>query len=125
MPHFGQGAFLGAQWTGITRGVGASVPMVCISGGEDSQYPHSPGCRPYLSRAKRLGSPAVLVEISAKSLKKRVRGIRPIERQAEKEPDDNDADTVRDYCAAVRAALTDEGVPPLAAAGVELAGRLN
>src|SRR3954464_15051910 len=40
-----------------------------------------------------------------KELKKRVRGIRPIERQAEKEPD-HDADTVRDYCAAVRAALT-------------------
>src|SRR3954464_9981986 len=35
MPHFGQGAFLGAQRIGITIGVGASVPMVCISGGED------------------------------------------------------------------------------------------
>ena len=29
------------------------------------QYPHSPGCRPYLSRAKRLGIPARLVEIGA------------------------------------------------------------
>src|SRR3954447_1242460 len=54
-----------------------------------------------------------------KELKKRVRGIRPIERQAEKEPDD-DADTVRDYCAAVRAALTNDGLPPLAAAGLKL-----
>src|SRR5437764_383185 len=57
LPHFGQGAFLGAEWTGITTGVGASVPMVCISGGEDGRYPHSPGCRPYLSRAKRLRPP--------------------------------------------------------------------
>src|SRR5512140_2905955 len=65
LPHFGQGAFLGAQWTGRTTGVGASVPMVCISGGEDSQDLHSPGCRSYLSRAKRLGIPARLVEISA------------------------------------------------------------
>jgi hypothetical protein len=60
-----------------------------------------------------------------KELKKRVRGIRPIERQAEKEPDDNDADTVRDYCAAVRAALTDDGLPPLATAGLKLHDRLS
>src|SRR3954452_20026767 len=60
-----------------------------------------------------------------KELKKRVRGIRPIERQAEKEEDDDDADTVRDYCAAVRAALTDDGLPPLAAAGLKLHDRLS
>src|SRR4051812_44165569 len=58
-----------------------------------------------------------------KELKKRVRGIRPIERQAEKEPDDDDADIVRDYCAAVRAALTDDGLPPLAASGLKLHDR--
>src|SRR3954451_4066302 len=67
LPHLGQGAFLGAQRTGITIGVGASVPMACISGGGDGQYPHSPECRPYLSRAKRLGTVALLVEIGAKS----------------------------------------------------------
>jgi hypothetical protein len=60
-----------------------------------------------------------------KELKKRVRGIRPIERQAEKEPDDDDADIVRDYCAAVRAALTDDGLPPLAASGLKLHDRLS
>src|SRR3954462_3084780 len=60
-----------------------------------------------------------------KELKKRVRGVRPIEREAEKEPDDDDADTVRDYCAAVRAALTDDGLPPLAAAGLKLHDRLS
>jgi hypothetical protein len=41
--------------------------MVCISGGEDGKHPHSPGCRPYLSRAKRLDAVALVVEISAKS----------------------------------------------------------
>src|SRR3954465_991586 len=60
-----------------------------------------------------------------KELKRRVRGVRPIERQAEKEPDDNDADTGRDYCAAVRAAVTDDGLPPLAASGLKLHDRLS
>jgi hypothetical protein len=41
--------------------------MACISGGEDGQNPHSPGCRPYLSRAKRLGTPTLLVVISEES----------------------------------------------------------
>src|ERR1700729_2616444 len=70
LPHFGHGAFLGAQWTGITIGVGASVPMACISGGEVGKYPHSPGCRPYLSRTKRLAAPTRMVEFSEKSQNK-------------------------------------------------------
>jgi Transposase, Mutator family len=64
-----------------------------------------------------------------KELKKRVRGIRRIERRAEKraesDPEDEEADIVRSYCAAVRAALTDDGLPPLAAAGLKLQGRLS
>jgi hypothetical protein len=64
-----------------------------------------------------------------KELKKRVRGIRPIERQAEKAPetaeDDEEAEIVRGYCAAVRAALTDDGRPPLAAPGLKLHQRLG
>ena len=64
-----------------------------------------------------------------KELKKRVRGIRRIERQAEKEaeaaPDDEEAEIVRGYCAAVRAALTDDGLPPLAASGLKLQDRLS
>jgi hypothetical protein len=64
-----------------------------------------------------------------KELKKRVRGIRRIERQAEKaaesDPDDAESDIVRGYCAAVRAALTDDGLPPLAAAGLKLQDRLS
>jgi hypothetical protein len=64
-----------------------------------------------------------------KELKKRVRGIRPIERQAEQAmeaaDDDAEAEIVRGYCAAVRAALTDDGLPPLAASGLKLRGRLS
>jgi hypothetical protein len=64
-----------------------------------------------------------------KELKKRVRGIRPIERAAEKEADegedDAEAEVVRGYCAAVRAALTDDGLPPLAASGLKLEDRLS
>jgi hypothetical protein len=41
--------------------------MACISGAEVGKYPHSPGCRPYLSRVKRLAVPASLVVISEKS----------------------------------------------------------
>ena len=64
-----------------------------------------------------------------KELKKRVRGIRPIERQAakaaESDPDDEESEIVRGYCAAVRAALTDDGLPPLAASGLKLQDRLS
>jgi len=64
-----------------------------------------------------------------KELKKRVRGIRRIERQAEKaaesDPADEESEIVRGYCAAVRAALTDDGLPPLAAPGLKLQDRLS
>src|SRR4051794_9745898 len=62
-------------------------------------------------------------------LKKRVRGSRPIERQAEEQAesdqDDEEAEIVRGYCAAVRAASTDDGLPPLAASGLKLQDRLS
>ena len=56
-------------------------------------------------------------------LKKKVRGIRPIERKVEGREDD-EAGAIRGYCAAVRSALTDDGRPPLAASGLKLHGRL-
>jgi hypothetical protein len=59
-----------------------------------------------------------------KELKKRVRGVRAIERQAEQEQGE-EAAVVRDYCAAVRSALTDDGRPPLAASGLKLQERLT
>jgi hypothetical protein len=64
-----------------------------------------------------------------KELKKRVRGIRKIERAAEKAleegAEDAEAELVRDYCAAVRAGLTDDGLPPLSASGLKLQDRLS
>jgi len=56
-------------------------------------------------------------------LKKRVRGIRPIERKVEGR-NDLEATVIRGYCAAVRSSLTDDGHPPLAASGLVLKGRL-
>jgi hypothetical protein len=57
-------------------------------------------------------------------LKKKVRGIRPIERKVEGR-DDPEAKAIRGYCAAVRSALTDDGRAPLEAPGLKLAGRLG
>ena len=56
-------------------------------------------------------------------LKKKVRGIRPIERKVEGR-DDAEAEAIRGYCAAVRSALTDDGRPPLEASGLKLQDRL-
>jgi hypothetical protein len=59
-----------------------------------------------------------------KELKKRVRGVRPIERPVEGR-DDPEAKSIKGYCAAVRSALTDDGRPPLSAPGRVLKGRLE
>jgi hypothetical protein len=59
-----------------------------------------------------------------KELKKRVRGVRPIERSLEGQSDVQ-AEVARSYCLAVRSALTDDGRPPLAASGLTLKGRLE
>ena len=59
-----------------------------------------------------------------KELKKKVRGVRTIERQVE-EQTGPEAEVVRGYCSAVRSALTDDGRPPLEANGLKLHGRLS
>lgn len=59
-----------------------------------------------------------------KELKKRVRGVRPLERTLEGR-DDPEAEAVRGYCLAVRSALTDDGRAPLDAAGLRLKARLE
>jgi hypothetical protein len=56
-------------------------------------------------------------------LKKKVRGIRPIERRVEGRQDP-EAEVIRGYCAAVRSALTDDGRPPLEPSGLKLHDRL-
>jgi hypothetical protein len=59
-----------------------------------------------------------------KELKKQVRGVRPIERALEGRTDP-EAQAARAYCLAVRSALTDDGRPPLGAAGLKLHERLT
>jgi len=59
-----------------------------------------------------------------KELKKRVRGVRPLERQVEGREDELSRIT-QDYCQAIRSALTDDGLPPLDAAGLRLRRRLR
>jgi MULE transposase-like protein len=59
-----------------------------------------------------------------KELKKRVRGVRPIERRLAGRSDP-EAEVVRGSCAAVRSALTDDGRPPLDASGLKLHDRLT
>jgi hypothetical protein len=59
-----------------------------------------------------------------KELKKQVRGVRPIERALEGR-EDPEAQATRAYCLAVRSALTDDGRPPLGAAGLKLHDRLT
>jgi hypothetical protein len=59
-----------------------------------------------------------------KELKKRVRGVRPLERSLEGRSD-AEAEAARGYCDAVRSALTDDGRPPLEAPGLRLKERLS
>jgi hypothetical protein len=60
-----------------------------------------------------------------KELKKRVRDVRKLERENSKETQDGIQEVVEGYCQAVRAALTDDGYPPLDAAGLILQQRLR
>jgi hypothetical protein len=59
-----------------------------------------------------------------KVLKKYVRGVRPLERAVEGRTDP-EAEIIRGYCSAVRSARTDDGRPPLAAAGLPRHERLT
>lgn len=57
-------------------------------------------------------------------LKKKVRGVRKIERLVEGR-EGVEAEVVRGYCSAVRGAITDDGRPPLEASGLKLHARLS
>jgi hypothetical protein len=61
---------------------------------------------------------------AATQLKAHVRGIRPIERALEARTDEP-AQDARDYCLAVRSAITDDGHPPLKLGGIKLRTRLS
>lgn len=59
-----------------------------------------------------------------KELKKRVRGVRPIERAVEGRTDAC-GEAVRGCCDAVRSSITDDGRPPLEPSGLKLRDRLQ
>ncbi|MGL4553920.1 MAG: ISNCY family transposase [Gemmataceae bacterium] len=109
------------------------VPIVAaVSVGQDSPrkaialalpgVPHQQSHFHYLREAAR---PIYEADRHAKKeLEKRVRGVRPIEREVEQEGGEGAA-VLRGYRAAVRAALTDDGRPPLCASGLKLHERLS
>ena len=88
---------------------------------------------------KEAGRPIYEMDRHAKKeLKKHVRGIRPLERGAEKamaetgagtgeraEAPAPEAEAVLGYCSAVRSAITDDGRPPLDSSGLDLHQRLT
>ncbi|AWM36581.1 hypothetical protein C1280_05765 [Gemmata obscuriglobus] len=59
-----------------------------------------------------------------KEYKKKARGGRAIERQADGRTGAED-EVIQRYCSAVRSALTDDGRPPLEASGRKLHARLS
>jgi hypothetical protein len=74
---------------------------------------------------REAGTPIYEMDRHAKKeLKKTVRGVRALERQAEGQ-DGPAAELLRGYCAAVRGALTDDGRPPLDDKGLRLRERLE
>jgi hypothetical protein len=121
-----------AKLIGEVKGA-LEVPIVgVVSDGQDSirkavkkaldGVPHQLCQFHYLREAAK---PVYEADRHAKvQLKKKVRGIRPIERQVEGR-EDAEARDIRGYCAAVRSALTDDGRPPLEASGLKLADRLT
>ena len=59
-----------------------------------------------------------------KELKKKVRGLRDIERSVANEDKDL-ANIIEDYCSAVRSSITNDGHPPLEASGLKLQSNLT
>jgi hypothetical protein len=110
-----------------------SVPIVAVlSDGQHSirnavkaALPGVPHHLCHFHYLREAGRPLYEMDRHAKKeLKKRVRGVRPIERKVEGK-DDPQSRATRRYCAAVRSAITDDGRPPLEASGLKLEGRLR
>jgi len=109
------------------------VPIVgVISDGQHSirraveqALPHVPHQLCHFHYLREAAKPIYEADRHAKKeLKKRVRGVRPIERQLEGRTDP-EAEVIRGYCSGVRSALTDDGRPPLDASGLNLHNRLT
>lgn len=112
---------------------GLEVPVVgVVSDGQQSihcavaeVFPGVPHQLCQFHDLKQAAGPAWEADRHAKKeLKKRVRGIRPVERSVAGR-DDEAAQVVQGDCAAVRGALTDEGKAPLEPGGLQLHDRLE
>ena len=125
-----------ADLAGLLREVTAAIGVPVAGVVSDGQHSVRRAVRQALARACRTSCASSTTcarrrlpifeadRHAKKELKKRVRGVRPIERAVEGR-DDPEAEAVRGYCAAVRSALTDDGRPPLAASGLRLHRRLE
>lgn len=122
------------ELVGLLREVAGALPVPIrgvISDGQQSigravraALPDVPHQRCQFHYLREAAKPVFEADRHAKVLlKKEVRGVRPIERALEGRAD-AEADAVRGYCLAVRAALTDDGRPPLCAVGLRLHDRL-
>jgi hypothetical protein len=117
--------------TEATTGLGVPVVGV-VSDGQQSirraveqAYPGLPHQLCHFHYLREAAQPVYEADRHAKKeLKKRVRGIRVIEREAEKQTGP-EAEAVLGYCGAVRGALTDSSSPPLDAGGLDLKLRLE
>ncbi len=107
-----------ARWS-VGRGAARAQPAVA------RVFPDLPHQLCHFHYLREAAMPVFEADRHAKKeLKKRVRGIRPLERAVE-DRDDPDAKLVRGYAVAVRSALTDAGLPPLDAPGLRLQERLT
>ena len=99
--------------------------QLSIRGAVAEVFPHVPHQLCHFHYLREAAKPIYDADRHAKKeLKKRVRGVRPIERRLAGRSDP-EAEVVRGYCAAVRSALTDDGRPPLEASGLTLHDRLT
>ena len=119
----------------LLRAVAAALPVPIggvISDGQRSirnavrtALPEVPHQRCQFHSLREAAQPSFAADRHANvRLKKEVRGVRPIERALEGREDD-EAAAIRGYCLAVRAAVTDDGRPPLCASGLRLHDRLT
>jgi hypothetical protein len=131
-----------AALLGEVRGALAAVPVAVAGVVSDGQHsirnavasalPGVPHQLCHFHYLREAALPIYEADRHAKKLlKKEVRGVRPLERALEAREaaagpgGDPAAAAARGYCLAVRSALTDDGRPPLAAAGLRLRARLT
>jgi hypothetical protein len=107
----------------IVGGISAGQPSIRCAGAK--ALPQGPHPLWHFHYPRGAAKPISEADRHAKKgLKKRVRGVRPIERQLETRTDPV-AEVIRGYWSAGRSARTDDGQPPLVASGLKRHARLS